>query len=121
MSIHIGLMIWKEMKSKGVSASALALAMDMSKAKVQEILNQDNIDVILLAKISGALEYNFFSYYESSDVFSKINTQNKQKTTEEIKRLKEILHEKNKMMELKDQFIKSQASVITLLEKQQLR
>lgn len=120
MSIHIGLMIWKEMKAKGITASSLALALNMSKIKAQEILNHDNIDVVLLSKISEILEYNFFSYYESSDVFSKIKSDKKQKTTEEIKRLKEILQEKNKIIELKDQFIKSQASMIHLFEKQQL-
>lgn len=121
MSIHIGLMIWKEMKAKGISASVLALKLGTSKTKVQEILNYDNIDVVLLSRISEVLGYNFFSYYESSDVFSKIKSENNQKTTEEIKRLKEILQEKNKIIELKDQFIKSQASMINLFEKQQLR
>ena len=120
MSIHIGLMIWKEMKAKGISVSSLGQILEISKPKAQEILNKDNIDVILLARISEILNYNFFEYYETGEVFSKIKTANKQKTTEEIRALKELLQEKNKMLELKDQYIKSQASMINLFEKRSL-
>ncbi|MFC3560609.1 hypothetical protein [Pedobacter jamesrossensis] len=120
MSIHIGLMIWKEMKAQNMSVSTLAHALEMGKTKTQELLGNANIDVALLARISEVMNYNFFEYYESGDIFSKIKNNKKQKTAEEIIRLKGLLQEKNKMLELKEQFIKSQAQIISLFEKQNL-
>lgn len=121
MSVHIGLMIWKEMKQKNVSVSDIAAALETSKTKVQEMLNTSTIDILILVRISEILNYNFFSYYESGKVFSKMELQQKQLLSTEIERLKALLTEKNKALELQERLNKIQLNTISLLEKGQFR
>lgn len=121
MSLHIGLMIWKEMKTKGISVSVLAEKMAISKNKAQEIINSSTLDVSLLSKVCEVLGYNFFSYYEKGKVFSGHDQQELQKSAEEIKRLKDILAEKSKALELKDKMIQNLSHTVSLLEKVQYR
>lgn len=121
MSVHIGLMIWKEMKVKGISVSILAEKVGLSKSKVQEIINSATLDVSLLANVSDALGFNFFSYYEKGKSFSELNQKELEKSKEEIGRLKSLLSEKNKTIELKDKMIQSLTHTVSLLEKVQYR
>lgn len=117
MSLHIGLMIWKEMKTKGISVSVLAEKMAISKNKAQEIINSSSLDVSLLAEICETLGYDFFSYYQRGKIFSDYGQQELQKSAEEIKRLKDLLTEKNKAMELKKKMIQNLSHTVSLLEK----
>lgn len=121
MSLHIGLMIWKEMKTKGISVSVLAEKMGISKNKTQEIINSSSLDVSLLAEICEVLGYNFFSYYEKGKTFSDYSQQELKKSVEEIKRLKDLLTEKSKALELKDKMIQNLSHTVSLLEKVQYR
>ncbi|WP_235526124.1 helix-turn-helix domain-containing protein [Pedobacter sp. Leaf216] len=121
MSVHIGLMIWKEMKQKDISVSDIAVDLKVSKTKAQELLNTATIDILTLVRISEILNYNFFSYYETGKIFSKIELHEKNKLTEEVGRLKALLNEKNKALELQETLNKIQLSTISLLEKGQFR
>jgi len=121
MSLHIGLMILKQMKTEGISVSWLAGKLDISKNKAQEIINSSTLDVVLLAEISERLGYNFFSYYEKGNFFSDYSQQELQKSAEEIARLKSILAEKSKALELKDKMIQNLSQTVSLLEKVQYR
>ncbi|MFD2583082.1 hypothetical protein ACFSR6_11330 [Pedobacter vanadiisoli] len=121
MSVHIGLMIWKEMKTKEISVSMFAEKMGISKTKAQEIINSSTLDVSLLATVSEILGYNFFSYYEKGKLLSQLNQKEKQASAEEIKRLKSLLTEKNKTIELKDKIIQNLSQTVSLLEKVQYR
>ncbi|WP_157257895.1 helix-turn-helix domain-containing protein [Pedobacter ginsenosidimutans] len=121
MSVHIGLMIWKEMKQKDISVSDIAAALEISKTKTQEMLNTATIDILTLVRVSEILNYNFFSYYENGKVFSKIELQEKNRLTAEVDRLKALLNEKNKALELQERLNKIQLSTISLLEKGQFR
>jgi len=118
MGIHIGLMIWKEMKAQSVSVGIMARELGIGKTRAQEILGRDNIDVLLLARISEILKYNFFEYYETGAIFAKIKEDRVQQSTAEILRLKELLAEKNRLLELKDKVVKSQANMLTLFERE---
>jgi len=119
MSVHIGLMIWKELKRKNISVSDIAASLGISKTKMQELLNTATIDILMLVRISEILNYNFFSYYESGKVFSKMELQERKRLTAEVERLKALLNEKNKALELQERLNKIQLSTITLLEKGQ--
>ena len=121
MSVHIGLMIWKEMKRKNISVAELSASLQISKIKVQEMLNTPTIDIPTLVNVSEILEYNFFHYYENSETFSKIQSVEKKNLVSENQRLKALLLEKNRAAELLEKLIKSQASTISLLERQQFR
>lgn len=121
MSVHIGLMIWKEMKQKDLSVSDIAAALEISKTKTQELLNTATIDILTLVHISEILNYNFFSYYETGKVFSKIELHEKNRLAEEVGRLKALLIEKNRALELQEKLNKIQLNTISLLEKGQFR
>ncbi|RZJ63132.1 MAG: hypothetical protein EOO45_21885 [Flavobacterium sp.] len=85
------------------------------------MLNTATIDILTLVRISEILNYNFFSYYETGKIFSKIELHEKNKLTEEVGRLKALLNEKNKALELQETLNKIQLSTISLLEKGQFR
>ncbi|WP_316809359.1 helix-turn-helix domain-containing protein [Pedobacter agri] len=119
MSVHIGLMIWKEMKQKEISVSDFAAALEISMTKAQEMLNTVTIDILTLVRVSEILNYNFFSYYESGKVFSKIELHEKNRLTAEVNHLRALLNEKNKALELQEKLYKIQLSTISILEKRQ--
>lgn len=112
-------MIWKEMKHKNISVSEIAAALEISKTKVQELLNTATIDIITLVRISEFLDYNFFSYYESGKAFSKIELHEKKRLAAEVNRLKALLIEKTKALELQERLNKVQLNTISLLERGQ--
>lgn len=119
MSVHLGLMIWKEMKRQKLSNSALALSLGVSKNRVQTILNESSIDTDVLVRICEVMRFNFFQLFEENEIFKKIEKQSQQETTAEIERLKALVIEKNRVIDLKDQLLKTQTGMITLLEKGQ--
>jgi len=121
MSIHIGLMIWKEMKQRNISVSVIADALEISKFKAQELLNSATIDILTLVSLCEILNYNFLSYYENGKAFSKIESHEKNRLIAEVDRLRALLSEKNKALELQEKLNKVQLSTISLLEKGQFR
>lgn len=121
MSVNIGLMIWKEMKRQDLSSTSLAKALDISKLRLQKILKESTIDTEMLLKICETMNFNFFALYADSAAFKKLNGESQQAKDEEINRLKSLVVEKNTAIELKEQLIKTQLNIISLLEKGQYR
>lgn len=119
MSIHIGLMIWREMKQQGMTVTALADRLKISKTKAQEITNSASLDISLLVTISEVMEHNFLAYYETGKVFLNLSKEEKRKSQEEISRLKMLLAEKNKAIGLKEKLIQNLSHTVSLLEKGQ--
>jgi plasmid maintenance system antidote protein VapI len=119
MSVHIGLMIWKQMKRQNLSNTGLATSLGISRTRMQAILNEPSVNTDILLNISEIMKFNFFQYYEDNETFKKIKTQSQQEAIEEVKRLNALLLEKNKAIELKDQLLKAQANIILTLEKGQ--
>ncbi len=120
MSVHIGLMIWKEMKQKGMTIVTLSEQLAISKSKIQDIINSKSLDIELLVNISEALKHNFLAYYQTGAVFRDLSHEEKRKSSEEIRRLKVLLTEKNKALDLKDKTIQNLSNTISILEKGQL-
>lgn len=117
MSKHIGLLIWKEMKRKELSSAALAATLQISKNRMQTILSNSSIDTDMLSRVSEALGFDFFQYYDKKKMISQIEAASKDNTLQEIERLKNLVREKNVAIDLKDQLLKTQANMIALLEK----
>jgi len=117
MSIHIGLMIWKELKKQHTSVASLAESLQISKNRVQTILNSQSIETDLLLQISVTLNFNFFQIYEQEELIKKLKKQSEKQTEEEIERLQSLLIEKNKVIELKDQLLKTQTNINALMER----
>ncbi|MET1054195.1 MAG: helix-turn-helix transcriptional regulator [Pedobacter sp.] len=117
MSVNIGLMIWREMKRKNLSAAALADSLGIGKNRLQTILKETSIDTDLLLKVCEVLNFNFFQYFENTNLSKKLTSQSLLDAKAEIEMLKALIKEKNSIIDLKDQLLKSQASIITILEK----
>jgi plasmid maintenance system antidote protein VapI len=121
MNKHIGLLIWKEMKKRELSSAALAASLQISKNRMQTILSNPSIDTDMLLRISEALNFDFFQYYDKKKLVSQIEAAAKDNSLQEIERLKGLVREKNVAIDLKDQLIKTQSNMIALLEKGQYR
>ena len=121
MSVNIGLMIWKEMKQQQISVATLAESVEISKNKMQTILNSQSIETDLLLRISVKLNFNFFEVYENEAMIKKLKSQSKQEADQEIERLKHLIIEKNKIIDLKDQLLKTQTHINALMERGQYR
>jgi len=117
MSVNIGMIIWKEMKRKNLTATALAESLGISKSRLQTIFKEPSIDTDILLKVCEVLNFNFFQLYENTDLSKKIASHSLLNAKAEIEMLKAVIKEKNSIIELKDQLLKRQASMISSLEK----
>jgi transcriptional regulator with XRE-family HTH domain len=116
MGINIGLVIWKEMKAKSFSRDQLAEAAGITKHRVGTILQSASIDTDILTRISIALEINFFEYYRTDEDLAKFEIDPIAHSNQELKELKNLLQEKNRLLALYDETIKSQKKMIATLE-----
>ncbi len=67
--MHIGQHIKEVMRQQGVTATQLANDICCARTHVHRIFLKDNIDIILLERISTALNYDFF--HDLSEDFNK--------------------------------------------------
>jgi len=116
MGINIGLLIWKEMKVKGMSREQLAGEVGISKHRVSTILKSTSIDTDILTRISIALDVNFFEHFRRDEDLAKIEIHSGTRNNQEIVDLKRLNSDKNKLLELYEETIKSQKKIITSLE-----
>ncbi|KQM72932.1 hypothetical protein ASE74_21780 [Pedobacter sp. Leaf216] len=116
MSINIGLVIWKEMKAKSFSREQLAEAAGISKHRVGTLLKSTTIDTGILTRISIALEVNFFEYYRKDEDLARFETNLNTQSNDGISSLKNLIKEKNRLLELYNETIKSQKKIIASLE-----
>lgn len=65
MKLLIGDIILNRLKEIGLSKTEFARRINCSPQNAFNILDRDSIDTKLLVEISKALDYNFFSYFET--------------------------------------------------------
>ncbi len=82
MSIHIGKIIKKLVKKKGISVTDFADKINYSRRNVYEIFARETIDTGLLIKINKILEVNIFLNYISDSDIKEIK--NSKSTKEEL-------------------------------------
>ena len=83
MSVHIGKIIKKLVKKKGISVTEFAGRINYSRRNVYEIFDRETIDTGLLIKINKVLEENLFlNYINDSDIS---NMKESKSTMEEMK------------------------------------
>jgi transcriptional regulator with XRE-family HTH domain len=116
MGINIGLIIWKEMKAKSISREQLAQEVGVSKHRVGTILKSASIDTDILTRISIALGVNFFEYYRKDEDLARFEIDTLVQSDQELNELKNLLKDKNKLLELCNETIKSQKKIIATLE-----
>lgn len=116
MSINIGLLIWKEMKAKSMSREQLAKQISVSKHRLDTLLKSASIDTNLLKRISIALAINFFDYYRKDEDLAQFEIDTLAQSDEELNKLKNLIKEKNKLLDLYGETIKSQKKIIDALK-----
>jgi transcriptional regulator with XRE-family HTH domain len=116
MSINIGLLIWKEMKAKSISREELAEAASISKHRVGTLLKSTSIDTEILKRISLKLKLNFFEFYRKDEDLARFEMDTLMQNQQELNEFKALIKEKNRLLELCDETIKSQKKVIATLE-----
>ncbi|WP_025145853.1 helix-turn-helix domain-containing protein [Pedobacter jeongneungensis] len=116
MSIHIGLLIWKEMKAKSISREELAAAVNITKHRVGTLLKSASVDTEILKRISIKLCLNFFEYYRKDEDLARFEVDTAIQNHQELNQLKALIKEKNRLLELCDETIKSQKKIIASLE-----
>ncbi|SES05369.1 hypothetical protein SAMN04488023_12829 [Pedobacter rhizosphaerae] len=114
-------MIWKEMKSKEITKGELSSRLNISRFTLDQILKLNTIETNLLMQISLALGTNLFEYYYHDIELKKLRTDARESIEDEVALLKTILEEKNRLLDLKDEMIKSQAKMIISYENLQKR
>ena len=67
--MHIGQHIKEVMRRQGITATQLAKDICCPRTHIHRIFLKDNIDIVLLERISTALDYNFFR--DLSDEFKR--------------------------------------------------
>jgi hypothetical protein len=114
----IGMLIWKEMKSQGISRSELSEMLKTYGIKIGNLAQQETIAAIALLQISVVLNRNFFEYYKPEDLAKIVDTDPQRTLRNKIEILHEVIEEKTKLLRAQKQYIKTQERVIEALEKQ---
>jgi transcriptional regulator with XRE-family HTH domain len=99
MLVHIGKIIKKAVKKKGISVTDFADKVNYSRRNVYEIFDRETIDTSLLLKINKVLEENLFIHYISDNDIE--NLKNFKSNPEELKGiLKDLRAEIVKLQEI---------------------
>jgi predicted transcriptional regulator len=105
------------MKSREITKGELSSRLNISRFTLDQILKLNTIDTALLVQISIALGTNLFEYYYHNAELKRLSSHTLESFENEVEHLKAILEEKTRMLDLKDEMIKSQAKMIISLEK----
>jgi hypothetical protein len=117
MGIHIGLLIWKEMKKNGITRDMLAQELSISKGRIGTIINSSGIDTQLLMQISIILKKDFFAYYSFDKEISAFHDHIEVSELTENEVLKSLIQEKAVLLELAEKTMDSQRKIIKILER----
>ena len=69
--IHVGTIIKKKIKEKGMKITDFAIALNCTRNNAYSIFDRENIDLKLLTTISKILDYNFLEEIQNNNSNSK--------------------------------------------------
>lgn len=95
INVHLGDIITKVMKQKGITPSELARKLDVSVQAMYKILRRDMLDPFRVEQISIVLDYNFYQhiYIPPKEVIQEQEPDEMQKLLKENEELKkEIIY-----------------------------
>lgn len=117
---NIGMLIWKEMKSQGISRADFSEMLKSQGIKIGNLAAQETISAAALLQVSIILNKNFFEYYEPKDLVKMIDMDPQKALRNKIDVLNSVLDEKTRLLHTQQQYIKGQERLIEALEKQLL-
>jgi plasmid maintenance system antidote protein VapI len=74
IDVHIGDLICKVMKEKGIKKSDLARILSLERSTIGGLLKRKHIHPETLFRISLALDHDFFQYYSLALIIDKAET-----------------------------------------------
>ena len=74
MKVHIGKIVTKLLRDKGIKNSEFAVSMNYSKQNINTLLLKDNWYVTQIWDASIILKYNLFSFYSSDNAFKQFES-----------------------------------------------
>jgi len=96
MTIHIGQEIHKIIKEREIGAKVVAQAVNVSESNLYKIYKRETIDIDKLINFSQFLGINFFLYYMDEEPLKSMFNQKNVELQLEIKKLKELIIQKDK-------------------------
>ena len=122
--IHIGKIIKRVVKEKGLSVTEFGKRISKHRRNVYDIFSRESVDTELLQNIGKVLEHDFFKYYyhggnkESLMIGDTLaNYKKTEKINPEYNQLAEKLAGCEKEIEYLKDLIKEKDKIISLLEK----
>jgi DNA-binding Xre family transcriptional regulator len=113
MSLHIGKLVAKVVKEKGIKPIVLADKIHTSKQNLNHIFKRENIDTAILLKLCSALDYNFFVHYCEGELLSPNIKQEIAFLKQELKKANNKFDEVNKEVAYLKKINQLQEKIIT--------
>ncbi len=104
--VHIGKLIEHQLEVQGVSKSELARRLNQSPQNIGNIIKRRTIPVRLLKRISEALKYNFFDFYQDIACADSSGSESVNKNSEsyqeylKLKQIQNQLLNENKFLKI---------------------
>jgi DNA-binding Xre family transcriptional regulator len=96
MNLHVGKLVSKVLKEKGIKSIELADRIHTSKQNLNNIFKREHIDTSILLKLCAALEYNFFLHFCEGELLSPTVKQEIAFLKQELKKANAKIDEANK-------------------------
>lgn len=97
--IHIGSLIEKKMREKGLTKKQLGGMTGIKPVTIRYYLKRETLDVVTVHKIGKALKFNFFSYFPVTEDSSGLVVVSSEKEKEIEKIKSDGAEEKKKLLE----------------------
>ncbi|MGY4385000.1 hypothetical protein ACVWYN_002036 [Pedobacter sp. UYP24] len=117
MRVHIGMLIWKEAKSQGISQAQFTKLLKERGVAYADFFQNETIDLDILVHVSDVLNKNFFTYYEPAEMPAALSNTKVDLIKFKLSALKEVLEKKDKLIRSQEKYIRTQESLIKTLEK----
>lgn len=119
MSLKIGEIIRLKAENRGLTQKSFGKLINKHEKTVANIYKRVNIDVRLLCRISGALEYDFFQHYYEEEPLKSLRQNEVKKLQDEIESLKANIDNQQQELKKQQKYIDSQEDRIQLMKERE--
>lgn len=116
MSFKIGELIRQKAENRGLTQKSFGKLINKHEKTVANIYKRVNIDVRLLCRISGALEYDFFQHYYEEEPLKLLRQNEVKKLQDEIQLLKTSLEQQQQEIKKQQKYTDSLEDRIQLMK-----
>jgi hypothetical protein len=117
--VHIGRIIWKEMKSKEIPRAQFLELLKEQDIQIKELFQKETIPITALIKISAILKKNLFEYYNHEDLSKLADPDFYSPFKNKVEKLHELVNKKSSLLKAQKIYIHRLESLISTLEQDQ--